>query len=194
MFYKLSERFTEELEKQRVILSEDREIYRFGIQQGLNLVLNLLTTIAIGLLCGMLWESVLFMLFYMPLRRYAGGYHAKTHLRCYLYSVLMITMVLLAIKFLPLGKFICSCLMLAGGIVIVLFAPIEDANKPLDGVEQRIFRKRTWSILFIESCFFIFSLVVQLKMCYGTISFAIISLASLVMIGKIKNAVQNEKL
>ncbi|MBQ8010486.1 MAG: accessory gene regulator B family protein, partial [Oscillospiraceae bacterium] len=103
MFYKLSERIVDGFEKQRVILSEDKEIYRYGVQQGLNLAFNFLTTLVIGAVCGMFWESVLFMAAYMPLRSFAGGYHAKTHLRCYLYSIVMITAVLLVIRFLPLG-------------------------------------------------------------------------------------------
>ena len=81
MFYRLSERIADGFEKQRVITSEDKEIYRYGVQQGWNLLLNLLTTIVIGVVCGMFWESVLFIVAYMPLRSFAGGFHAKTHTR-----------------------------------------------------------------------------------------------------------------
>lgn len=92
MFYRISEQITNDFERLNVIRSEDREIYRYGVQQGLNLLLNLLTTAVIGILCGMFWESVVYIAAYMPLRRYAGGFHSKTHTRCYVCSVVMITL------------------------------------------------------------------------------------------------------
>lgn len=193
MFYKLSERIADGFEKQRVISSEDKELYRYGVQQGLNLLLNLLTTFVIGILCGMLMASILFIVVYMPLRSFAGGYHAKTHLRCYLYSILMITAVLLVIRFLPLGRLICSCLMFVGGIIIVLFAPVEDSNKPLDKVEQYVYRKRTRLIFALECCVFLLSVVLQAKLFYSTISLAIVGLAFLVLMGKGKNVFQEDK-
>ncbi len=194
MFYKLSERIVDGFEKQRVILSEDKEIYRYGVQQGLNLAFNFLTTLVIGAVCGMLWESVLFMAAYMPLRSFAGGYHAKTHLRCYLYSIVMITAVLLVIRFLPLGRFICSCLMFVGSIVILLIAPIEDKNKPLDEVERHVYCKRTRLILALECCIVLVSIAARVKTFYSTISLAILCLGFLVLAGKVKNTFHEKKI
>lgn len=189
MFYKLSERITDEFEKQRVIVSEDKEIYRYGVQQGLNLAFNLLTTLVIGAVCGMFWESILFMAAYMPLRSFAGGYHAKTHLRCYLYSIVMITVVLLIIRFLPVGRIIYSCLMLVGGIVIFLLAPVEDKNKPLDDEEQRVYCIRTRVILVLEGSVLLVSILLQFKPFYSAISLAIFCLGVLVLVGKVKNMI-----
>ena len=189
MFYKLSERITDEFEKQRVIVSEDKEIYRYGVQQGLNLAFNLLTTLVIGAVCGMFWESILFMAAYMPLRSFAGGYHAKTHLRCYLYSIVMITVVLLIIRFLPVGRIIYSCLMLVGGIVIFLLAPVEDKNKPLDDEEQRVYCIRTRVILVLEGSVLLVSIILQFKPLYSDISLAIFCLGVLVLVGKVKNMI-----
>lgn len=187
MFYKLSERIADGFEKQRVISSEDKELYRYGVQQGLNLLLNLLTTFVIGILCGMLMASLLFIVVYMPLRSFAGGYHAKTHLRCYLYSILMITAVLLVIRFLPLGMLICSCLMLVGGIIIVLLAPVEDSNKPLDEAEQCVYRKRTQLILSVETVLFLAFIFLHVKVCYSTIAMAVLSIGILLIAGTLKN-------
>ena len=189
MFYKLSERITDEFEKQRVIVSEDKEIYRYGVQQGLNLAFNLLTTLVIGAVCGMFWESILFMAAYMPLRSFAGGYHAKTHLRCYLYSIVMITVVLLIIRFLPVGRIIYSCLMLVGGIVIFLLAPVEDKNKPLDDEEQRVYCIRTRVILVLEGSVLLVSILLQFKPFHSAISLAIFCLGVLVLVGKVKNMI-----
>ena len=60
MFVRISERITKQLEENNVFSSEDRELYRYGIQQGFVILLNLATTVLIGLFCGMLWQSLLF--------------------------------------------------------------------------------------------------------------------------------------
>ena len=43
MFYKASIYIADILEQQNKFASEDKEVYRYGIQQGLNLALNILT-------------------------------------------------------------------------------------------------------------------------------------------------------
>ncbi len=193
MFYKLSEQIADGFEKQRVISSEDKEIYRYGVQQGLNLAFNLLTTLVIGAVCGMFWESVLFMAAYMPLRSFAGGYHAKTHLRCYLYSILMITAVLLAIRFLPLSRMIYGCLMLAGSIVMIMLAPVEDQNKPLDDDEQRVYCKRTRLILSLEVGMMLAAILLQIKVFYSAVALAIFCLGCIVLAGELKNIIQKNR-
>lgn len=58
MFAKFSECITQSLIDNQIIESEERELYRYGIQQGLTIVLNLVTTLLIGLLCDMIWQSI----------------------------------------------------------------------------------------------------------------------------------------
>lgn len=78
MFSAISESITKKLEEAHAIKSEDREIYLYGVKQGLTILLNLITICAIGIVSKMLWQSILFMAAYIPLRSCAGGYHAKT--------------------------------------------------------------------------------------------------------------------
>ncbi|WMM26571.1 accessory gene regulator B family protein [Tissierella sp. MB52-C2] len=61
-----------------VIEDEDRQIYAYGLHQGLLILLNITTTILIGFMFRAVWESILFMIVYIPLRAYGGGYHAKS--------------------------------------------------------------------------------------------------------------------
>ena len=62
--------------------------------------------IIIGLLFNMICESIIFMVSYSILRIYAGGYHASTPIRCYLFSIVMIVAVLLLMKSIPWNGFI----------------------------------------------------------------------------------------
>jgi len=103
---KIIQRVTDELVSNKIIDSEDSELYTYGLRQGALILLNILTILTVGKMFGMLWESLIFMVTYIPLRTYAGGYHARTQLKCYISSVVLIVAVLLGIRFIPWTNFI----------------------------------------------------------------------------------------
>jgi len=132
------------------ISAEDKEIYEHGLRYITATLLNIATTLIIGFIFGMVWESILFMASYIPLRTYAGGYHARTPLRCYIFSVILIIAVLLGIKYISYNDISLLVITFISGAIIFIFAPLGDENKPLDALETRIFKKRTRIILFLE--------------------------------------------
>lgn len=76
---KMKTSYTELLIKDSDWLSvEEKEIILFGLKQGKSLLYSVLATLLTGLLMGLLWESILFVICFLPLRRFAGGFHAKT--------------------------------------------------------------------------------------------------------------------
>ncbi|PWJ09868.1 accessory gene regulator B family protein [Ruminococcus flavefaciens] len=194
MFYKTSVYIADILEQQNKFAPEDKEVYRYGIQQGLNLTLNILTTIIIGVLCGMAYPSILFLVCYVPLRSFCGGYHAKTHFRCYIYSVIMITCILLVAKYTAFNIVLYEVLVLISLIIILLLAPVEDENKKLDIVEKRLFRKKAYIIAFLEVLLYHLFLFMHFANCYKIISTALFSLSILMIIGSIKNYIQRKRM
>lgn len=190
MFYKTSVYIADIIEQQNKFAPEDKEVYRYGIQQGLNLALNILTTIVIGALCGMVYPSILFLVCYMPLRSFCGGYHAKTHLHCYIYSVIMITSILLVTKYAVFNIVLYEILVLISLIIILILAPVEDENKKLDSVEKGVFRKRAYIIAFLEVLLYHIILFTSFTNSCKILSTALFSLSILMIIGSIKNYIQ----
>ena len=191
MFYRISNRNADRFTEKKVIPPEEKELYRFGVQQGLSIALNVVTTFVIGLVFRMVPESFLFLAVYIPLRSFAGGIHAKTANRCYVYSSFMIIAVLLVIKFFPLGNLICSCLSLLSGIIIFLLAPVEAEHKKLDEIEYVVYRKRSRIILVAEIIIqFLLSIIVSKRfiMCF---SLAFVCLAVVMIAGVVKNRKRN---
>ncbi len=150
MFGDYAERIIERLILNEAIPGEDKEIYRYGIQQGIIALLNLGTTMVIGMAFGMLLESVLFLAAYIPLRSFAGGYHAKTAVRCYFFSIVMMSAVLWVMRCVIYSGLICGCLTVIFGSIICILVPVEDRNKPLDDLEKKVYGKRARSILVPE--------------------------------------------
>ncbi|MHC1746879.1 MAG: accessory gene regulator B family protein [Cellulosilyticaceae bacterium] len=173
-----------------VIRSEDEELYTYGLQQGFLMVLNIATTIIIGVAMGMLWESIIFMVAYIPFRSYAGGYHAKTQLRCYCVSVLLVAGALLGIRLITWTSFISLIVTLTSGIIIFFLAPVEDSNKPLDQIEVKVYKKRTRIIFFFEASMLIFLILLGQQQFATCIVMAIAVLSGMLILGKLKTIVQ----
>lgn len=184
----LLNKITDRLIVNEAIRAEERELYEYGLQQGLLIIVNMLTTIVIGFLFKMVWQSILFMVVYIPLRSFAGGYHAKTQSRCYFFSILLTASVLLAIKLIPGTNFNVIGLALTAGIIIYVLAPVEDANKPLDETETAVYKKWTRVILAVELCTMLLMVVLRVSGVSLCISISMFALSVMLVIGKVKNS------
>ncbi len=186
MFTKTADYLTHQLEVNGIIKSEERGVYFYGIQQGCVLLLNLFTTLIIGIVLGRVWQSILFTIAYMLLRQNAGGFHAETPLKCYIYSAVMTCAVLISINILNGHVLVCSFLSAFGAISVLLFAPVEALNKLLDETERKVYRHRTWIILFIECTLIVSFAYFKMYSFYIPITLAIFLTGILLVMGKIK--------
>ena len=82
-----------------VVNEEDAEIYIYGINQILVCVLNVSSALIIGWIFGVVLEIAVFMAAYISQRLFAGGYDAKTPLRCYIFSVIMLIVVSIRMRY-----------------------------------------------------------------------------------------------
>lgn len=184
---KVINNFTEFLVKNNIIEEKQREIYAYGLSQLIVYLYNFLTVIVIGLIFGMVWQSIAFTAFYMMIRPYAGGYHARTPQMCYVYSLIMIIAVLFLIKIIPLNGLLYLLIYAISSIIILKLSPVEDENKPLDNIEKVVFRKRAIkSHIILSLCCLIFWFV-KLKELSLCILLALFVLSIMLVLGEIKN-------
>ena len=190
MFAKLAEYLTQQLENETVISSDKRELYRYGFQNGMILTLNFITSILIGVIFGKALESIILLAAYIPLRSYAGGHHSSSSEKCYIVSSLIMIIWMCLLKFQILSTSCCVIMLIAGLIVFIMLAPVEDKNKPLDEDEFRIYRKRSFVVLFIEICvWLIFVLLVHRF--EQIIPIVVFTEAIMLVLGKIKKDVSD---
>lgn len=175
-----------------LISKEEKDLFICAIEQLFVYILNILSMIIIGLTLNMLFEAILFTITYIPIRIYAGGYHLKTQLRCYIFSVLMLISVLLILKIKIIISIIpITIITILSSFIIILLSPIEDKNKPLDEIEIKVYRKRAIRNLIIEVLILsiLFSLnKANLSFC---ISISLLYNAIMLILGKIKNFKNN---
>ena len=146
------ERFTDILIEKGISKSEDKDIICHGLSTGIELMINIITTVALGVLYNLIVESLIFLISFSCIRTYAGGYHCKSSTNCYLMSSGIIALVLTIIKFTADEYIIVSSvvILLISVPIILKIAPISATLKPLDNIEKNHFKKKMTFDLLIE--------------------------------------------
>ena len=125
---------------------------------------------------------------YIPLRSFAGGYHAKTPLRCYIFSVIMLIIVSIGIKYLFMTGWVYYVALAAAALVVLLLSPVEDRNKPLDETEHKVYKRRTVFIAAAELFFALFFKLTESESMFVAVVYSFTVLSFMLIVGKVKNA------
>lgn len=149
---KLAQGTAERLVAQGIIREEDAPIYRYGLEAMYSSLLELLSILALAALIGNFWQTVLFFAAFIPLRLYAGGYHASTRLRCFLISLVVYAAFTIMLEIVPVAWFVP--LAFIGGavsfLIIWLFAPVIHQNHRSGLKHQVRFRRISIRICVVE--------------------------------------------
>ncbi|MCI9596526.1 MAG: accessory gene regulator B family protein [Firmicutes bacterium] len=146
----LTKNSVEILIKNGIIEESEKEVYRFGISGLYRFLMNIISSIIIGILFGMLWQTILFSATYIPLRRFAGGYHAKTPGRCYFLSCLLVVCVLGLLKHATFSVTAVLILTVVASVIVFIKAPVASENKPLLDQEKVWYGEKARRILLLE--------------------------------------------
>lgn len=187
MLSAISQQMADYLIENKVIVPEDKPIYIYGIEQVILIGINICTTLVLGMFFNKLLASLIFMMAYIPLRSYAGGYHAKTRIRCYLFSVGMLIVCFMGIDILGENQGIGNLLLCIALGIIVTLVPVQDTNKPLSLNEKRVFKKIALIILSLLLVMMIMFSILGNQEIVITLKVVIISVGVMVTLGQIKN-------
>lgn len=188
---RLAIKFVNRLISSSIIEKEDAEIYIYGFKEMVFVALNLITTIFIGLIFNKIFEVILFMITYIPIRVYAGGYHARTKLRCYIFSVLMLISVCYILKLYLLKDYLLIVILAIISSSIVLYlAPVEDENKLLDEIEIKVYTKRTIRNLVITLIALCITLIFNKINLSACICISLLYNTLMLIFGKVNNSIR----
>jgi len=135
-----------------LIKDEDKGIFRYGYDL---LVSRIISFILIGLISTIFKiyiEIFIFLLAFIPLRQYAGGYHLTTPEKCIGLSAFLVWLVGMIMKS-GVSKATLSILLvltLFADVVIFILAPVDCENKRLDEKEQIVYKQYTKIVLIVE--------------------------------------------
>lgn len=183
----VAESLTRRLVKTQVVENEDYAIYFYGMKQLLQTFVNIGLTILYGILMGELYQSVIYVISFMLIRKYAGGYHCTSQIRCYILTSTVILSALSAIKYCEFSIYLELALFVLSNIVIVLLSPVETSNKPLDDIEKIVYRKRTLIMLGLEDVMAVLLFVMGMREIVLCIIIAEFTLGLSLTVGKLSS-------
>lgn len=149
------------LEKNKIIQNNQIDIYQYGFEIFISSIITCMITIILGLIFKCILASFVYFAIFVLLRSFCGGYHAKTYWQCNMIFTIVTASILFLFKFMPINYFIIPhfCIIIVSILVIIMYVPVENINKPLNK-QQHIFYRIVCiiitAVLLLLSCFLIF--------------------------------------
>lgn len=161
---------------------ELNDIYNYGIEILISSLLNIMLILLIGFFTGTFLQSLVFLLCFIPLRQFTGGWHANTYFKCNLvFCISYILVISLTFLFTHIENIHLICtLLLSGFIPVLIFCPVENRNKRILKRKKLKFTSILFYIIFsfICLCFYCFQKEFSL-----TILFTLLCVSTAVIIG-----------
>lgn len=121
-----------------IIDGEKLDIYIYGFEIIISNTCGFLIAFILGLFFSQMVECAVFMLVFVILRSFCGGYHADTYLKCNTIFATTLTFVMIYVKYIPYHSAKMGIVMgIFSLLTIILFSPVENKFKPLDEPTKR---------------------------------------------------------
>ena len=144
---------------------EEKEIAIYGLKRLGMFVASMVVTAIIGLLMGNIQGVFLFLLFFIPLRIFAGGLHLPALWMCAIASSLLIVAVAFILNSTDGGwinESLYSAILIIGTLVIMILAPVDTVNKLLFKEEKVRFKLISIVITVVEEAIFFIKMLIFL--------------------------------
>lgn len=121
----------------RLGATESEAVLAFGIE------LMIISSVGIGIIIiisALLMRPLLwlpFLLGFVPVRKFAGGFHASTHLNCYIISALLFLCCILVSMHINLSNLILAIVSTVTWLVVFFLSPVAANNKPLKEMQRK---------------------------------------------------------
>lgn len=156
------------LEENGCISNEDREVYIYALQTVLAYGISIGLSAIIGIAMKMPIYCALFLIAFIVLRQNAGGYHTSGWIQCYFLSCTTLLITLLWIRTTVTNQTIITFVItLIMYLFIIVCAPLEDENRPLDIDEKRIIGRRARKIATMEMLLGLVIFLIDKKSAYA---------------------------
>ena len=179
-----------------IVPEEERSIYDYSFEILLSTVMNFLAVMIIAFFSHTVIPTIWFLIGFMAIRATAGGFHAETHVGCFL--ILMCTYGGYLLGLLWLSNSVLTVLTVVFSIIswllVVILAPVEDHNKTFSKDEYRKFKKTSnIAVSVVLAISFVFVLFFE-KVTWGYSIAAGMHIVSLSLIaGTVKNKVRKRR-
>lgn len=144
----MSEKIADWLIRQKAISADERELYIYAVHCLFSLLYPIVFASVVGAIFGMVMETIVMIIPFILVRKFAGGYHADSFGKCLIISS-MVIIVTIQIAMVVDNSYILNAIYVAGSMLLILFSPIDSENKRLDIDDKKFCKKITVFIVLI---------------------------------------------
>ena len=177
------------LVKNNAINGEDPHeisIYHYGVEITIGSLINILLIILLGIFTNTIWDSIVFLMVFIPLRLCTGGYHAETYIMCNVVLGITYLCVMFGVYFFSIDFYAKVIILLLSFTVVFAFAPCANKHKKMTIDKRRKF-KLVCRIIWIASGAITLCLPIQLYKLQMNIIFTMGAISVLIVIDFIIN-------
>ena len=179
------------MEIQTFSKEEKEEIIRYGLERIKSTCIMTLVTLLLGCIFQVFFQSIIFLVCFIVLRKYAGGYHADTQNRCYVISTVIFAVALLAIRYMSDGNDneIFILLQSVNFILLYFLVPVDNKNHRLEQWEKEKYGKKARIRI---GCMYVLYLSLHFGAIYSiavAVGMANVIVGGCVIAGEIKNVI-----
>ena len=148
----------------------------------------------VSVICKQFLPTVIFLIFFLSLRKRTGGYHADKFWQCYLLTIITYIGVIRVAPVLSEISYLMYILLFLAVLVIEVFGTINHPNMDLDENELRETKKAARLLVLIEMGIITVLIVLKVDQLYVSyMSMAIIMCSSFMCLAKIIKQEVREK-
>ena len=139
----ISTRLTSFIVKQEVIDEKNEKeiaICHYGIEVFIASVVNMLLILILGIFSNTFFDSIIFLLVFVPIRQCTGGYHAETYFICNLTLVATYLFVIICKLLIPDIFFIKAIIWLFSFFIVFIYAPCDNKHKRISREKKKKFK------------------------------------------------------
>ena len=131
MLEKVSKSITNSLRKKGIVLDEFADVYQYGFELLLSFLISTGLVIIAGIIVNRFIETLVFLIVFISLRSFTGGFHAMKYWICTVSTFGVYSLVMFVSSYVSVNFYVFYILFLIGSIILYIKAPVENPNKEL---------------------------------------------------------------
>ena len=175
----------DQMEAKSIIEKNNREYYEYVLTTMAEHIIAVGTMLIIGMLFQQFVPTVVFLVFFLSLRKRTGGYHADKFWQCYLMTIITYIGVMQIAKVLAEKSYLMYTLLLIAVLIIEVIGTVNHPNIDLAEDELQEIKKAARLLALIEVGIIAVLIALRLDRLYVSyMSIAIILFSSLMCLAK----------
>ncbi len=178
--------------KKKAISEDDYEIYQYGFQIGMEMLICMAVCYLIAIRMNMVGQCTLLFFLFFSLRSFVGGLHMDSFKACFLCSCVVVFITLFAVKYCPVSPGPALTASVCEVIVLLFLKPVENGNRPVDEAEKKVFSRKIRQVLTIILFLIILFRSIRLFSYLITIAYTLAVIMISMFLGKWQNRMRKK--